>query len=53
MVAIEELSGESVTPKDEMLTFDFFSPVWSDLVPISQDDGPQPLCPILYDPTCM
>jgi hypothetical protein len=26
--------------------------VWKDIVPIPQDDGPDPLAPIAYEPEC-
>ncbi|WFD06711.1 galactose-6-sulfurylase [Malassezia vespertilionis] len=47
MVVITEEDGGS---EDSYLPFDPSSRVWADLIPVSQDDGPQPLCPILYDP---
>ena len=41
MVGVVELGHE---PSTDM------SDVWADVVPLPQDDGPLPLCPILYDP---
>ncbi|PWN38058.1 protein prenylyltransferase, partial [Meira miltonrushii] len=32
------------------LPFDAKSSVWEDVKPVPQDDGPAPLCPILYSP---
>lgn len=29
-----------------------FNEEWNDVVPIPQDDGPNPLAPINYDPNC-
>lgn len=26
------------------------NPLWADIVPIEQDDGPDPVCPIAYTP---
>lgn len=38
------------TISEAFLPFDAKSPVWDDVTPVPQDDGPAPLCPILYAP---
>lgn len=41
----------TTTTQSTFLPFDAKSPVWEDVIPVPQDDGPAPLCPILYAPT--
>ena len=53
MVILSELAGQSSDSEDGMNEFSLESHIWDDVVPLAQDDGPQPLCPILYDPDCM
>lgn len=38
------------TISEGFLPFDAKSPVWEDVTPVPQNDGPAPLCPILYSP---
>lgn len=52
MVEIEELSGSGSDTSSSEMEFDPSSHIWADLVPDDQIDGPEPLCPILYDPDC-
>lgn len=49
MVAISEVDE---APDDTTMYFDPSSKAWDDVPPVAQDDGPYPLCPILYDPEC-
>lgn len=50
MVVLSALSDEG-SDGDSMI-FNPDSDVWADLVPVPQEDGPEPLCPILYDREC-
>lgn len=52
MVILSELTDQADDIDEEMSAFDLHSPIWNDVVPIAQNDGPEPLCPILYDPQC-
>lgn len=52
MVALKEIPATESDLSDEIFEFDPLAPMWSDLTPIPQEDGPDPLCPILYDPEC-
>lgn len=53
MVILSELVDQPSVSEEGMNEFSLDSHIWDDVVPVAQDDGPQPLCPILYDPDCM
>ncbi|WFD31689.1 galactose-6-sulfurylase [Malassezia sp. CBS 17886] len=50
MVVLTEVGAEDMSDTQGLYPLDQTAPVWSDVVPVPQDDGPDPLCPILYDP---
>ncbi|WFD20154.1 galactose-6-sulfurylase [Malassezia caprae] len=49
MVALKEISATESDLSDDMLDLDPSAPIWLDLTALPQDDGPDPLCPILYE----
>lgn len=53
MVILSELTDQAENIDEEMSAFDLHAPIWDDVVPVAQYEGPEPLCPILYDPQCM
>lgn len=52
MVALKEIPITESDLSQDMFELDMTASIWSDLEPMPPNDGPEPLCPILYDPEC-
>lgn len=52
MVVVSAISDDEMPGEEGMASFEPSHPIWRDITPVQQDDGPDPLCPILYDPAC-